>query len=298
MSRVYKKPSISIQEQIEKLQVRGLIINNKELIENKLKFIGYYHLSAYFKSFQNMRNNVFHKNISFEQVLSLYVFDRKLKADFFDAIERIEISLKSLLTNEISEITKNPYWFSDSKNFIKKFDHSQFIARLEKHINKMKTKDGVVKEFYRKYPHHEGFPPSWILMEILYFGDSIQIFKNLQRQFRQQVALHYKFDEKIISSWLVMLNDIRNICAHHGRLWNRDIKKITIPSNTNFIQGNGKILSAINIIAIFLRVLSPQSELIKNIIQQMKESHLNLIEMGCSESWEINLLNIFTKKND
>ncbi len=298
MSKVYKKPSESIEQQIAKLRSRGLVVNDEILIKNKLSFIGYYHLSAYFKSFQDIKTNIFHKNITFEQILNLYVFDRKIKASFFDAIERIELSLKSLLTNEISEEAINPYWFIDSKNFIKTFDHSKFKDRLQKHINKMKNKDGVIKEFYRKYSDHKDFPPSWILMETLYFRDAIEIFKNLQRPLRQKIAHHYGFDESLITSWLVMLNDIRNICAHHGRLWNREIKKIIIPKGTNYIQGNGKILSAINIVALFLKVLSPHSELVNNLLQYMKESHVNLLDMGCDKSWEKNLLQLFEKNND
>jgi len=296
MSMQYEKLAISIEDQINLLQERGLIIGNQDFTKAKLNYIGYYHLSSYFKSFQNTQTNTFHKNITFEQVLNLYGVDRKIKLFCFDAIERIELSLKSLLTNEMSK-DFGTFWYMNEEIFLNNFNHTAEIKRLEKSVKKQKQKKGsFVKHFYDKYTA-EKHVPSWILMEVISFGATLTLFKNLKRKYRQKIAKYYGFDEKVLLSWLVLLLDVRNICAHHERLWNRNLKKIIIPKNNSNFSEHGKIWNVFLIFAYLLFVLSPRSELIKRLKIILQESHINLTTMGFSENWEEQLKNI-NNRND
>lgn len=288
MSKLYQKQSLSIDEQISLLKERKLIINDEKSAKTKLNSIGYYHLSAYLKSFQNHETNTFDKNITFEQVLNLYIFDRKLKAFCFDAIERVELSLKALLNNIIAQNLGNN-WFENADSFIDKFQHNDKLNKLRKKYNYLKKKDGVIKEFYKKYPKEKSFPPSWIFTEVLSFGETVMLFKNLKREHRKKVAKLYGIDEKVLISWFILLNDIRNICAHHGRLWNRNLKKVVIPKAFKKIPLGGNMFTSLVVFSYLLSVLSPHSELIPNIINLMKHAHINLTEMGCGEHWEDNL---------
>ncbi len=235
---LYPKLSKTTDEHISLLKERGLIIDDIKLAQEKISFIGYYHLSSYFKSFQDTKTNQFTNGKTFENILDLYVFDRKIKDISFDVIERVELSLKALLSDVLSDEYGNN-WIENKELFIEKWDHENFLNKISKKINYLKQKEGIIKEFYSKYADH--FPPSWILMEGLYFSEAIEIFKKLKRNNAQKIAEKYKIDEKVLQSWFILLNDVRNICAHHGRLWNKSIKKISIPKNIKKFPKNGGV---------------------------------------------------------
>jgi len=288
VNKKYLKPALAAEQQIDLLKERGLIINNNDFAMNKLNYIGYYHLSGYFKSFQNHENDTFHKNITLEQVINLYVLDRKIKSICFDAIERIELSLKSLLTNVMTK-ELGIFWYNDTNAFIDIFQHESEIKRLYKSVNKAKGKEGFIKHFYKKYSD-ERCVPSWMLMEVISFGACLNLFKNLKKEYRKKIAKHYGFDEKVITSWFVLLLDVRNICAHHERLWNRNLKEIIIPKGHSGFSPHGKIFNVFLTFSYFLSIISPGSVLIADLSNLLKESHVNLTAMGFGEEWEDILL--------
>jgi abortive infection bacteriophage resistance protein len=94
---VFNKPPLDLDPLIELLKKRGLNIDNIETAKYYLKFIGYYRLSAYFLSFQDATNSNSHhqfkQGTTFDDVLNLYIFDRKLRLLVLDAIERIEVAM-------------------------------------------------------------------------------------------------------------------------------------------------------------------------------------------------------------
>lgn len=98
----FDKPSLKISEQRDLLLQRGLVVNDVQELEHYLKYIGYYRLSGYMRPFQDIKHD-FLGEVSFCEILNCYIFDRKLRVLTFDAIERIEISIRSLISNEMSE---------------------------------------------------------------------------------------------------------------------------------------------------------------------------------------------------
>ncbi len=97
----YAKPPKNIQEQIELLKERRLIISDDEVALNKLEHIGYFRFTRYCKFFQS-EDNIFHPDTTFQMILDTYVFDRKLRLLTIDAIEKIEVSLKANINNYMS----------------------------------------------------------------------------------------------------------------------------------------------------------------------------------------------------
>jgi len=106
---IYTKPSLSIQDQLALLKARNLIIPDTQRAERYLNFIGYYRLSVYFLPFQNDKDK-FDNDTKFDDILNLYIFDRKLKLLVLDAIERIEIATKAVISNYMSQ-KFDIHWF-------------------------------------------------------------------------------------------------------------------------------------------------------------------------------------------
>ena len=102
----YSKPAITIQDQIAKLKARGLRFDDEALAESYLSNISYYRLRAYTYPFQdnNDPDHPFKVDISFEDIIKLYVFDRKLRNLLFDALEKIEISFRTQIIYNLSLI--------------------------------------------------------------------------------------------------------------------------------------------------------------------------------------------------
>ena len=106
----FTKPPLNIDEQIELLESRGLVINDKNFAKQKLCNINYYRLSAYMLPFQKPHNpsHQFLDNITFENIIQLCSFDRALRVLVFDAIERVEVALRTQIIYQYA-MTKSGY---------------------------------------------------------------------------------------------------------------------------------------------------------------------------------------------
>ncbi len=220
--KVFTKPALNIDEQITLLSARGLKFNDVEKIKHYLTYIGYYRLSAYMRPFQNAEHN-FVIPCDFEDVLNLYFFDKKLRQLTFSAVKQIEIALRSVITNTMAS-EYGAYWFNDARFFDAKINNSFHTAQ---NIIKDVTKDCsenkktvFIKHYYDTYKEPE-LPPSWMVFEALSMGSVSMLYKLLEREHRKKIAVYFGQDEIYLTSWAHSLTHIRNICAHHLRLWNR-----------------------------------------------------------------------------
>jgi len=224
----FKKPSLNSNNKISLLKGRGLIIKNKKKAKHYLKNIWYYRLSWYLKFFQwkdeNMWKNDFIIWTTFEQVINLYVFDRKLRLLSLDAIEKIEVSLKSNI-NDYMSWKFWVYWFLNIDNFyLKDTTNLEIYWRLlwKLKLKKRNTTKDFVRKFFNK--HKDEYLPSWMLFEELTLWELSSIYKILLKNDQQIIAKNYHVDFEDLATRCVWINSIRNISAHHSRLWNKYYK--------------------------------------------------------------------------
>lgn len=220
----YQKPALSIQEQLERLQNRGLIIDSWDFGENILAHVNYYRLSAYclpFKQRDSLGNITerFQENVALSDVLTLYEFDRKLRFLLMDALERIEISIRTNITHHLA-FQYGSYVLEDSSNFHPSFAHSAWIKQIKEEVSR--SKEQFIEHFKEKYL---GFPktPIWMAIEVISFGSLSMLFKGLKNEDKQKIASKYFLHHKTLISWMHFLTYIRNLCAHHSRLWNKEL---------------------------------------------------------------------------
>ncbi len=282
----FKKLPIEIKEQIKLLKERGLIINDEERLEKYLKNISYYHFSIYFKHFQ--KDDTFIKGTSFEDVLNIYVFDQKLRLLLLDVLERIEKSFKCHLVHEMSIKTGNPFWIAKHDFFQ---DGEKYNVQITKILNDLiSSKEECIKHYYKNY-NTPKYPPAWMIVEVLSFGQSVMIFNQLKLENQEVVAKSYGVNKAFISNWFYALSLLRNLCAHHSRLWNNEFilkiyqrhglyRKLFNNSNGNRVFN---YLLVMHIINCKFNPTSKWFEKLENIIIEHK---IEISHMGFPNNWK------------
>ncbi len=220
---LYNKPSLSLADQIAKLEANGMVIDDHAIAEHCLQHISYYRLSAYWLPFEHPKGQAgprFQTGTNFQTVLELYEFDRKLRLLVLDAVERVEVAARGAWAYEMAMLGDgfsylNQAIYADQNKF------NRNCARLDKEV--ARSKDTFVRHYKREYSG-PARPPVWMSSELLSFGLLSQWYAALKEpSLRQKVADPFDLDEVIFVTFLHQLAIVRNICAHHGRLWNRTL---------------------------------------------------------------------------
>jgi len=274
----FQKPALTIPALLEKWRVRGLEIPDLVEAEHYLRFIGYYRLSAYALPLQVKAaasgtpiDKPFKAGTSFTDILNLYRFDRELRLLFMDAIERIEVAVRSCIVNEMS-LCHGPHWFMDPAHFnpsAPRFKHHHLLDRIDKEL---KIGNGAKTP---AKPHHEVFinhyyntytdpylPPAWMIAETLTLGTWSLIFENLRvTAERKAISSPLKTDEQVLRNWLHALAYLRNLCAHHSRLWNRQfvIKPVVATRHAKFLKSNDRCYAMAVVVEDLLRTIAPDT---------------------------------------
>ena len=224
MPAIYDKPALTFKQQLNQLQNRGLIVDDPKMALSQLKTISYYRLRDYWHPFrirdaQGKILNEFEANTTFEDILKLYEFDRKLRLIVLDAIERIEVHARTILTYHLGH-KYGAFAHTNAANFHSKFKHQEWITQIEKET--YRSKEVFIVDYSKKYSE---FPklPIWMLTEVLSLGSLSQCYKGLLHDDKREISKHFSLPYKCLETWLHALTYIRNICAHHSRLWNREL---------------------------------------------------------------------------
>lgn len=291
---MYPKPPLKYEEQLEKLKKRGCIINDDKKCISILKSINYYRLSAYFLPFK-LDNGNYKEGLSFERVFSIYEFDRKLHGILFNALEETEIFLRS----KIAYFHAHKYGalgYMDKANFSVKAElHENFIENFKREIDKNKNILFVKHHIYK----YGGEFPIWAASEMFTFGMLSKFFANMTWQDRENLSNDiYKTNPKFVGSWLRCCTDLRNICAHYGRLYFRTFS--AAPSGIDNLEEKSKrkLFGAI----LSLKKLYPFKDkwdngTLKKLMSLVDEhkSDIDLEHIGFSYNWIEELKNCNSK---
>jgi abortive infection bacteriophage resistance protein len=221
---MFEKQAIPVKEQVQTLKDRGLIILDEVAAEHYLSHISYYRLAGYWWPMQADKvAHVFKSNSRFEDVIALYDFDRDLRILIFDVIEKIEISLRTKLILHLS-LEFDPWWFQNTSLFINSTELIKTLASIEEEITR--SKDTFIKEHKSKHKDDLRFPPSWKTLELTSFGSLSKLYGNLKPTVHSKDQIAKEFgtvNHTYLPSWLQSIAQIRNYCAHHSRLWNKNL---------------------------------------------------------------------------
>ena len=291
----FNKPPLALRDQLALLVSRGLEVANVATATHYLGHIGYYRLSGYALPFQKggggPDKHDFKPGTTFDAILDRYVFDRKLRLHVMDAIERIEISVRAAMSNALAP-RHGAHWYCQSQLFSTSFDHARFIDGIRQQIghspNDRKRRDTYIEHYYQTYSSPD-MPPSWMVFESISFGTISFAYSNLAPPEFDLVRAGFGLPHKVLGSWLHALNYVRNVCAHHGRLWNREcrIKPLIANAHKADLTPNDRLYAQLVVMQIMLARIAPDNHWATKLRELMAEHPaVPLVSMGFPANWQ------------
>jgi abortive infection bacteriophage resistance protein len=288
MTRKFAKPAKTFQEQVQLLQSRGMLIDDVQEAIFYLQHLNYYRLGAYWLPFElDHATHQFKPNTKFKDVLRLYIFDRELRLLMLDGIERIEVSVRSQWAYHLATL-HNPHDHLDSNLFKAKYWQKDFNALTEE-VNR--SQETFIDHLQTTYS--EQLPPVLAVCEVMSIGLLSRWYGNLEPyQTRSAIAKAYKINHYVLGSWIHHLSIVRNFCAHHSRLWNREFSIIpAVPKSRNnpvvnqFVQPSRKIYNTLVIVLYFMDMIAPKHHLRSRLLKLLDEHPDLLTGMGFPTNW-------------
>jgi len=289
----YVKPPLTLEQQADQLLRRGMA-GDRDLMIARLRSVSYYRLSGYWFPFRNADDS-FQPGTSFEAVWRRYVFDRRLRLLVMDAVERIEVAVRSQLAHYHS-LHFGPFAYATDHGTLPKLtvkEHQDFLAHIEEETQR--SRETFAVHFRKKYGDCHAHLPIWMACEVMAFGSVLTFFKGAHRKEKRAVADMFGLPDTVFGSWLLALHTIRNVCAHHGRLWNRELGvKPMIPLAADYpdwhkpvVVRNNRVFAVLTMCRWCLRRVAPQSrwaDRLRELLQQC--SGIPRDAMGFPANWE------------
>lgn len=320
----YSKPWLSLNQQIDQLESRGVHIGGRERCRWLLRAVGYYRLTGYLYPFRESELhtgddgverrvivNHYRPNTSIQAAEALINFDRELRLVLLDAVERIEVSLRMQVGYTLGEVS--PFAHRNPANFVSAFtglrmnaasgeplpsEHTEWLERVKRQSDK--SDEAFVAHFRNNYGNEM---PIWVLTEIVELGQLSRLYRGMNSSFATTIAAEYAVpSKKIFASWIASLNYVRNVAAHHARLFNR--KLVAAPSRPKIGQvplldhlreeQSGKevfgLYNALAVCAYLLQSIDRSAgwpARVKGLLERFpEETSLTVQSMGAPAGWE------------
>ena len=303
MDKIFK----SLEEQIDIFESKGLVIENKDYAREVLLRENYFFLNGYRRTFMKSADkSKFIEGTKFEELYSLFLFDRKVRNILFKNILIIENNLKSIVSYQLSKKyghREKDYLKTSSFNYT--FENKKRVNDL---IGKMKRQiknNAVTHSATKHYATNYGYIPLWVLVKVLSFGIVVELFSVLKKEDQYDITDIYSLDLNTFTTYLSILSNYRNLCAHEDIVYdNRTQKSIDdtiyhrrlgIPMmNNEYIYGKNDLFALIIILKSFLK-----DDEVKDLVLEIENAVNNLEynlrsipvakvldKMGFPENWK------------
>lgn len=289
----YTKLALTFDQQADQLIGRGMS-GDHSLMVARLASVNYYRLTAYWLPFRNP-DDTFKAGTTFDDVWNRYVFDRRLRLLVMDAIERIEIAVRTQLAYHHAHV-HGAFAYADDPTSLPKLDARDRAKFLDRVRDEMKrSREPFVKHFRNKYRDDHADLPVWMCTEVMTFGTILSFFRGSSHGVKRNVATLFKMPWQVFDSWLHTLSAVRNICAHHGRLWNRELGvKPVIPRLPKYPDWhspveieNNRAFAVLTVCRHCLRCVAPQSGWHHRVHLLFDEfPNIPKTSMGFPKDWE------------
>ncbi|MBQ1496232.1 MAG: Abi family protein [Bacilli bacterium] len=214
-----KKEFRTLDEQVEILRNKNLIINNEEEVKDILLRENYFFISGYRYLFYN-ENRKFIQGTTFEELYAAFLFDRNLRNVLFKNLLVVENNIKSIISYQLSK--KYGYKekdYLDPKNFTQDIKESR---RVEDVLNKMRRQIRINGEKHTATFHYMTkykYVPLWILVKVISFGLINELFGILKEEDKEEIARLYNIDKDTLKVYIQLLSNYRNLCAHEDMVY-------------------------------------------------------------------------------
>lgn len=322
--RRFDKPALSVPEQLELLKSRGLTILNETRARQFLEVVTLFRLSPYMRPFQlpNDPEHHFRPGSTLREIVNIYRLDGAMRHLVMDAIERVEVAMRACISNHMAT-AYGAHWFLDSTNFKAGYAHARLLDELTRQLDeeqkqfakeqdrinqsridptiKVKRIEGRKRDNYARYYgatyDTPALPPSWAMLEMLSFGQLSQLYKGIARDAdRKAIARRVELPQDVLESWLHTLTFVRNICAHHSRLWNRElavpprlpaVQEWIIPKTSGRPAPERRLFVVLSMLIYLMQRASPESAWRERLLKELVNVPItSLIAMGFPEKWQ------------
>ena len=254
MQKVFK----TIDEQIEILQNKGVIIEDKNVVKEILLRENYFFISGYRHLFLDVDNSKnFKKGTNFRELYALFNFDRQLRNIIFKNLLIIENNMKSIFSYQLSRrygIKEKEYLkqsnFNTSKDKIKQVNDLLHKIKRQIRIN------GGQHSATTHYIYNYGYIPLWVVVKVLSFGIVCELYSIMKTDDQKDIAKIFGLEVDELLNYFPILANYRNLCAHEDILYDHKTQKV-IPDNKyleylnipkidgEFIYGKGDVFSVV-----------------------------------------------------
>lgn len=225
----------------------------------------------------------------------------------FNAIEKIEVAVRTKIVQTYAETTGDSHWFSDRSLYKHQSKRDRYgnmttafdllMKDIESEIKR--SNEDFIKHYYNKYDNPP-MPPAWMTLEVLSLGTLSRMYQLLKKSpLKKRIAKEFGLnDDRVLANWLHAIAVWRNCCAHHSRVWNRrSIISVQMPTNADnsFLDSStirtirpNKIFATLCCIKYISNIISPDSDIKRNILSIIGDGGnlLNLHEMGFPRNWK------------
>lgn len=288
----YNKIPASINEQLEILKSRNMIIDDsnfarKFLAENYFhRFLSY--SVPFFCHVDNGYSKSYRSQTKFSDVVRIYEFDSHLRLLILDAIEKIEISIKTQFIHLSWKY--GPHFYLSHKLFK---DHKLLNDSIERIEYQMRaSNDLLVDEYFSKYDS-PSMPPIWVAMDLVSIGQLGKWFINLKRnEDKAEIAQHFQLHYSVLQAVLDNFTLIRNYSAHHARIWNRHYNFAEcVLEGHNTVIGNAlcsddnRIYGVLIIIVYILGLIDNGPFFLNKLNEIIERYKIDVTAMGFPNNW-------------
>lgn len=312
----YAKPFLTVSQQVQLLSDRGMETGPSHEAEALLRRIGYYRLSGYWYSYRIRRTadsgevavtSDFEPGTSLRAIEQIYDFDANVRILLLEAIEVVEVALRFHVGHTLGfrhrfahrnvssldpAFTGGPRGDSDSLSA-----HDEWLREFD--LQETRSQEAFVLHFRQEYGPHL---PVWVATEVMSFGTLRRLYLGSAEQDRRLIAAAFDLftatgvgDSGLLSNWLEQVRHLRNLCAHHSRVWNRSFtvelaRSDTVPELEHVVErSRRRLYGSVGVLAYLLERIEPRNGWKDRMIRLLTENSdrlgLSLEAMGFSDAW-------------
>ncbi|WP_286764276.1 MULTISPECIES: Abi family protein [Rhodopirellula] len=291
--RPYDKPWCSLENQLQKIRDRGIVVHDEDAAIRYLRHLNYYRFSGYCLAFETERH-VYPDGTTFEQIIQAYEFDLDLRDLLTEALETIEVDLRTSFAYHFGE-KYGAFGHVEEHNFFHTFDHDDWIGRLREEATR--SSELFVTHFQKTYAEYPDLPV-WMVTEVASFGGLSRMYSGMKRSDQKTIAQQYRLQPDVVGTWMHHFVYVRNLCAHHARLWDRQwsIRPAILRSKEwqpKTLPDNSRLFVTLLVIKYMLKRMPAVSPFMVRWSKRVEE-HLDnppsvakpLLPMGLTYNWK------------
>jgi abortive infection bacteriophage resistance protein len=319
----YQKPWLPVSEQIERLAKRGVDVGDRNETSSLLNAVGYYRLTGYLYPFRSSEwvagpdghdalviLDEYQAGTSIAAAAALIDFDRQMRMLVLDGTERIEVSLRTSIGHLLGEVSA--YAHTEPANFGPAFtEHGtnpqtgeSLPSKLDRWIERVEQRQDSSDEAFVAHfrDRYDNKMPIWALTEIMEFGHLARLYAGLNNPLATKIAQWYGVPSKrVMASWIASLNYVRNVAAHHARLFNRKLvvapkrsSRGSIPaldhlSDHDSAKARFGVYNALAVMAYLIGVIDPSCDWSRRaaelILRFPPSGHISTESLGAPAGW-------------